>query len=91
MAKVVWSARASKDLYQIAAYIHQFDPAAAIKIEEQLKVLSESLTHFPQRGRPVSRSAREIVSVRPYVMRYQIVADTVVIVRVRHGRRRPLR
>lgn len=91
MAKVVWSDRASKDLYQIAAYVHQFDPAAAMRIEEQLKTLGESLTHFPRRGRPVSRNAREIVSVRPYVMRYRIVTDTVLIVRVRHGRRRPLR
>jgi plasmid stabilization system protein ParE len=32
---------------------------------------------------------RELVSVSPYIIRYQVIGDDVVILRVRHGARRP--
>ncbi len=48
------------------------------------------LANFPQRGRPVHGSAmREVVTRFPYVIRYRIVGEDVIILRVRHTARRP--
>jgi len=32
---------------------------------------------------------RELVAIRPYIVRYRITADAVQIVRIKHGAQRP--
>ncbi len=91
MARVVWAVRAENDVDCIIAYIRQFDPMAATLMAVQIRALAESLTEFPERGRPASDGVRELTNVRPYVLRHRVIEDVVLIVRVRHGRRRPLR
>ena len=55
-----------------------------------LKALGDSLNRFPHRGRLVRKtSLRELVSTYPYVIRYAIDGNKVVILRVRHASRRP--
>jgi len=50
----------------------------------------DSLVNFPRRGRPVrGTNMRGLVTVSPYIIRCRVTADTVVILRVRHGSRRP--
>ena len=90
MAKVLWPEQAIDDLDQIIQYIQQFDPAAARDIRAKLFQLGESLADFPNRGRPASGGARELATVPPYVLRYRVEGDLVVIVHVHHGRRRPV-
>jgi plasmid stabilization system protein ParE len=52
----------------------------------------DSLAVFPHRGRPVRGTAlRDWVIVYRYIIRYRIAGDIVRILRVRHGKRRPLR
>ena len=48
-----------------------------------------SLTEHSERGRAGSLGTRELVIVRPYLIRYRIEGGLVVIVGVRHGARRP--
>ena len=91
MAKVVWLKRAADQLDQIAAYIELFDVEAASRMAAKLIALSESLADFPARGRPVGDGRREMTTVRPYVMRYRVIADTVFIISVRHARRQTIR
>lgn len=50
---------------------------------------ADSLTELPERGRPAATGRREVVSIWPYVIRYQVIGDRVVILRVRHGSQRP--
>ncbi len=88
MARVVWPDQAKDDLDQIDAYIRQFDPAAAATIGTRLFDLGESLADFPNRGRLASNGMRELATVAPYVLRYRVVGDIVVIIRIRHGARR---
>jgi plasmid stabilization system protein ParE len=57
---------------------------------DALFAAGDSLENFPHRGRPVpGTNSRELVSVCPYIIRYRVAGDDVVIQRVRHGARRP--
>jgi toxin ParE1/3/4 len=70
-------------------YIYDFNPGAAVRMAEALFKAGDSLVNFPHRGRPVRGTAmRELVTVSPYIIRYRIVGDDVVILRVRHTSRR---
>jgi plasmid stabilization system protein ParE len=73
----------------IRAYISVFDLAAADRMIERLPHVGNSLSDFPHRGRPAGNGLREIATVRPYILRYRVDADTVSIVRIRHGARQP--
>jgi toxin ParE1/3/4 len=50
----------------------------------------DSLVQFPDRGRAVPKTdMRELVTTYPYIIRYRIAGNVVVILRVRHTSRRP--
>ena len=74
----------------IVSYIALDNPAAAEKLGERLIALGESLASFPNRGRPAPQQTRELTGVPPYVLRYRVVGDVVLIVDIRHGARRPI-
>jgi toxin ParE1/3/4 len=66
------------------------NPHAASHVARTLREVGDSLLSFPYRGRPVSGTAmREVMTAYPYVIRYRISDDEVVILRVRHASRRP--
>ncbi len=88
--RIIWSPRAANDLQSIRDYIGQFNPSAASRFAAQLVTTAENLADFSERGRPVSGKRRESVVVWPYVIRYRVEADRVVILRIRHGARKPL-
>ena len=71
MAQISWSVQASLQLAAIVDYIEQFDPDAARRLGDRLIDVAESLRQFPDRGRPISHGRREMVTVRPYVLRYE--------------------
>ena len=54
---------------------------------ERLIAVADSLSDFSNRGRDLGDGRREITTVWPYVLRYRVTDDTVVIPRVRHGAR----
>lgn len=87
MAKVVWPDETLDQLDQIIPYIEVFDPHAAARMAARLINLGESLAQFPHRGRPAANGTRELVTVPPYVLRYQVRDDVVTIVGIRHGAR----
>jgi toxin ParE1/3/4 len=87
---VVWTARALANVRAIRAYIAQFNLGAADRLAERLIAAGNRLEMFPHRGRPVSGTTmREIVAVNPYIIRYRVIRNEVVILRVRHAARRP--
>ena len=47
--------------------------------------LADSLAEFPNRGRDAGDARREMTIVRPYILRYRIQGDVIVILRIRHG------
>lgn len=86
MAQIIWTRRALVRLELIRAYVSQFDPDAAQWLAERLIQAGNSLQTFPERGRPATRGRRELVTVPPYVIRYKVDGDRVIISDIKHGR-----
>jgi plasmid stabilization system protein ParE len=87
LPKVVWTDEARGNLAGIRAYIGQFSPLNAQRFSAKLANAVETLSENPNRGRPVGDGRRELTVVWPYIVRYRVVADAVVILRIRHGAR----
>lgn len=85
MADVQWSDEAVQQVDLIVAYIKLFDPAAAERMGAKLFALGESLADFPNRVRPARHETREMTTVPPYVLTYEVQADMVTILSIRHG------
>jgi addiction module RelE/StbE family toxin len=86
MARIAWTREALHNIELIRAYIQQFDPGAAQRMAQKLIEAGNSLSDFPDRGRPVAGRYRELPIVPPYVIRYRVDAGRVLILRIRHGR-----
>ena len=91
MRNVVWSKEARENLKAVQAYTSEFNLSAGRRLAVKLVDLAESLGTMPDRGRLVRSGLRELTSIRPYIIRYAVLADEVRIVNVRHSAMRPLR
>jgi len=88
--QVIWSPAALREISYIYSYIARFNPTAAMTLAERLFAAGDSLSAFPDRGRPVpGTTLRELTIVYPYIIRYRVARDHVRILRVRHGARLP--
>ncbi len=88
--QVVWTATALNGLLRTYDYLSDFNPSAATHVVRTLREAGESLAHFPYRGRPVpGTTMREVVTAYPYLIRYRVTGDKLVILRIRHTSRRP--
>jgi toxin ParE1/3/4 len=81
---------ALRGIWRAYDYIYDFNPPAAARMADALFKAGDNLVNFPHRGRPVrGTTMRERVTVSPYVIRYRITGNDLVILRVRHSARRP--
>jgi plasmid stabilization system protein ParE len=87
--RVVWTDAAADELEAITAYIAAENPLAAMRLARRLVALADSLAEFPNRGRITEPDCREMTTVWPYILRYLIEGDKVLILRIRHGSRSP--
>lgn len=87
MRRVVWTEEARAHLLAIRSYIAQFSPLAAQRFSLKL-IAAEDLAENPDRGRSIGNGRRELVLIRPYLIRYRAEADAVFILRIRHAARR---
>jgi addiction module RelE/StbE family toxin len=89
---VVWTATALANLRVIRTYIEQFNPRAASDLAAELNATCANLVRFPHRGGLVpGTDMRELRTAPPYVIRYRVLDDSVVITRVRQMSRRHTR
>jgi toxin ParE1/3/4 len=84
---IVWTEAAIEHLEAIVAYIAAFNPAAAATLGERLVAVADSLAEYPERGRDAGEGRREMTTVWPYVLRYRVESERVIILRIRHGAR----
>lgn len=87
MRKIVWTEEAISHLEAIVAYISAFNPPAAARLGERLIEVADSLTEYSERGRDAGDGRREMTTVWPYILRYRVEDDAVIILRIRHGAR----
>jgi toxin ParE1/3/4 len=87
LKKIVWTDEAVEHLEAIVTYVSVHDPAAAERLARRLIELADSLAEFPDRGRDAGDGKREMTTVWPYILRYRVERERVVILRIRHGAR----
>ena len=88
--RVVWTEPALDGVARVYDYLYDFNPQAARQVAANILDVDNGLVEFPARGRQVRHTAmREVMSAYPYIIRYRISGDEVVILRVRHTARRP--
>ena len=86
---VAWTPEAVGDVAAIHRYVSRFNPSAAVHLVRSLYEAGDSLSAFPQRGRPgLVEGTRELVVLGTYVFVYRIRAEMVEIVRVWHAAQR---
>jgi plasmid stabilization system protein ParE len=85
MARIVWTRKAITKLELVQAYIDLFDPIAGRRMAARLLAAGDSLRDFPERGRRFSDVYRELVTVRPYILRYRVGDGAVYIVDIVHA------
>jgi len=84
--RVVWTARALRDLASLRAYIWHDNPAAAERQVERILAAAARLAEFPETGRAGTREL--VVSRTPYLVPYRVRGELVEVLRVLHGRQR---
>jgi addiction module RelE/StbE family toxin len=87
LREIVWTDEALEHLESIVTYVSVYDLAAAERLAQRLIELADSLAHFSDRGREVGEGRREMTVVWPYILRYRVEGERVIILRIRHGAR----
>ena len=85
MLRIEWTEDAIVNLDAIADYILAFNPAAAQRLAARLIAAADSLAEFSERGCDAGDGRREMTIIWPYVLRYRVEAERVIILRIRHG------
>ena len=90
--RVILSRPALRDLGEIARYIAQDNPSAALQVGEKLVSLAESLSSLPRRGGQLRTrpGVRRLVQ-EPYLVTYRIdeTQRVVYVLRFWHAKRDP--
>ena len=85
--EIRWSDRAIAELERIRIYVARFDPHAATRLRDRIVVAANSLGTFPNRAPEFRDGVRQLSTVYPYLIRYEVTDELVTIVSVRHGAR----
>jgi len=87
LKRLQFTASATRDLRPLRDFIAEHDPAAAARVSKRLGRTIRLLRDQPALGKSVEELAevRQLV-VSDYVVRYTVRGDSVVVLRVWHGR-----
>jgi toxin ParE1/3/4 len=91
--KLRYTERAIADLEAIQSYITEHNPTASVAVGVRIRAAIENLADFPGIGRARDAKTRVLPIVTyPYAVYYSVddKAKEVVIIHIRHGRRRPV-
>ena len=88
--KLEWTQLAATDRKRFFDYLEAEHPYAASMLDERLQKQIQQLISFPESGRQgrVAGTRELVVQRTPYIVAYQIVHDTVRILRVLHEAQR---
>ncbi len=82
-----WTTAAAADLEGIAEYLFEKSPQNAAPLVRKIYEAPSILRIYPNLGRPGKKvGTRELViTPLPYIVIYQILEDTLYVVRILHG------
>ena len=88
--KIAWTRLALEDLSHAHTYIAAERPSAAFHIAQRIENAIQSLSLYPEIGRPgrVDGTRELIVSGTPFIVPYRIRSKRIEILAVIHGSRR---
>jgi toxin ParE1/3/4 len=88
--RLVWTAAAVIDLEQISDYLLEKNPEIAAPIIGRIFESASELKLFPRRGRPGRKEGtRELILTQlPHLVVYEVVDQSIRVLRVLHGARR---
>jgi plasmid stabilization system protein ParE len=82
---------AAKDLREILFwYTTASGPELAQRMKARIFAAIERAVAFPHSGTPTRKEGDRALVVAPYILRYRIHPDHIMILRVRHGARKPV-
>jgi toxin ParE1/3/4 len=86
---VTWHRRARQDLRHLRAQIAADNPQAAQRVAQRILQAVELLAEQPGMGRVgrVPDTREFVITGTPYIAAYQVLENTLVILRVLHGAR----
>jgi plasmid stabilization system protein ParE len=91
--KLAFSREARSDLVRLRAFIAKHDPAAAERVAKRLIQGIERLLQHPRLGRRVTVAPDQMAPeeirdwpIGAYVVRYLIMQDRIVVLRMWHGK-----
>jgi toxin ParE1/3/4 len=86
-----WTPTAYLELQDVVAYIAIRNPQGAAKVHARIRHTIDLLVDFPAAGRATREpGVRRILSLPyPYIVSYEVMGEAIVILSVRHARRRP--
>ena len=91
MRTILWTSVARFDLRRLRAWTERYSPANAAAQSRRILFAVEALLDNPRMGYPIAvpdggeEELRELL-LRPYVIRYTVDAERIVIIRLWHGR-----
>ena len=84
-----WTSEALSDLVRLHEFLAPVNPEAASRVVQSLSAAPERLLEHPRLGRKLAellpRDVRRLISGN-YEVRYEIVADTIYVLRIWHTR-----
>jgi plasmid stabilization system protein ParE len=87
--KVIWSAASVRHLHEVVDYLQGESSAGAITIRGRIMNTVKRIGQMPYSGRigRVEGTREAVVPRSPYIVVYQVTAQTVEIVGIWHGAR----
>jgi toxin ParE1/3/4 len=86
---VEWLPIAREQLLAIVRHIAEDSPGAAVDLAQLIRAKADTLASYPNRYRAGRiRGTRELVVKPNYIVVYRVAGEQVLVLRVRHARRR---
>jgi toxin ParE1/3/4 len=85
--KIRWLRTAARNRFEQLDYVAQDNPAAAIRLDEEIERHTDLLAEFPMMGREgrIDGTRELVVGRTPFIVVYRVKKSRIEILRLLHG------